>query len=216
MSAHLAVHHPIDPTTPEFDFWTWRLLRRFTIDRLVALSDLCPEARALARAIEVEGATEVDFAPVLAWMGEWGLRPENMRDLFLASAELTERFGLTPENSWHLPQISPDWHELPIGRPLFAGRIDGVHVRARLPESRALIPEYRVIWRHRDGVEEESMDLLHNVMGSFLPYAQPIWDWLVARRLTLLASAGSLPWPDMDHPPLVLPASEWTQLARAI
>lgn len=212
MPPYLAVHHPIDPALPEFDFWGWRLQRRFVADRLKALSDVeqAPAAttlRMLARALEVECFDGREMEALSAYLQAKGVRaPRDLPDLLVRLSELAQSQGAHPQTSWNLPIVRPDWDAIPLRRPIFIGKANGVRLRARLTTSRKLAPDYKVIWLERD--EEEVQDVVKDRIGVNLPYGPAIWDWLFARRLTLLCLAGTGTWPDASRPPLLL-NGEW-------
>lgn len=216
MSDLIAVHHPVEPQLPAFDFWIWRLYRRLTIDRLLALSAAgYTPLKGLANAMEIEELSATDLEDFYDLLDDQGIeRPDNMREMFLKSAELTERMGVPVESHWQLPALTPTWDDIPVQKVVFDGSAGGTQLRARLEPTESLVPAYEVLW-DVNGDEEPSGHLLRANLGIYLPYGKAVWDWLFTRRLTILAQAGSLEWPVADAPPILLSA-EFMAPARAV
>lgn len=208
MSNSEIIQHPLDPIEPRFDFFRWRLIRRLTIDRLRVLGNTdFPALIPVARAMEIEQVTEADvdvIADVLSAHGSE--RPTDLHALFLAVSDLTNHLDLDIDSPWTLPIIEPDWGQIPRNQVVFQGTADGVRIFARLLEGYSIVPSYQVIWLDKDGATKEVSDLENNAVGLYLPHGKPIWDWLLARHLTLLCLNGKMSWPDSNHPPIVLQA----------
>lgn len=215
MSSYLAAHHPMDPGTPEFDFWGWRLTRRLMTDQLrqiaVSAQGAAPLA-AVANALELEKFTNEHVVVLERFFSR---RITNLDAL----AELLDgvvRPGQIPmERRSMVPMIRPEWMEITPTRAMFSGKVNGVPLVARLPESMEVVPPYQVVWVTREGAPKPTGSLDQARMGPHLSYAKPVWDWLFARRLTLYCIMGVGTWPDPDAPPLVI-GEDWQAPWRAL
>jgi hypothetical protein len=210
MSTYLAVQHPIDPSTPDFDFWGWRLQRRFVVDRLLALAPREPGTQSeMLSAAATALQTETLDAALLRGLTEYLAVTDprsvtTLRDLLMALSDRTRTVGVSIRTHWKLPVIRPDWDRIPFQRPAFVGAVDGVSMRARLVPSSKVVPEYTLIWQSPDGHTETAIDIASAKIGPYLDYAPALWDWLVARRLTMLCLGGLGPWPEPTKSPLLL------------
>jgi hypothetical protein len=209
MTGYHAAHHPQDSMPVRFDFWRWRLERRFAIDYLlsIAADDEPAEAQLIkeaANAIEDESVTASQMAGLIGFLGERGAPPiRTTTELLVGVASVASLATRLPAEHWHLPVLSPAWASIPLHRPVFHGDVNGIRVQARLPVSKQSIPDYRLIWISDDGVEDE-LDIRHHMVGQLLPFAPAVWDWLFARRCTLLCINQVKDWPDEQESPLVL------------
>lgn len=195
MSQRPSILHPHDPAVTLFDFHRWRVMRRLVADRLRALSSVHPTTVHLARAIETETLDEDGLDALRTLLAsEQEAAVSNNDELFHALERVLARYGLQSHDSWHLPSIKPDWTTIPLSRTVFFGTVDGLRLGARLENGSRPIPASVIVWIRANGSESEPQPL-DAKMGEFLSYAPAIWDWLVARRLTLLCAAGVLQWP---------------------
>lgn len=197
-----SVLHPHDPASAPFDFLSWRITRRFVIDRLCTLAVVAPEAAGFAELIEAEALDRAGLdrlQQMLRSLGEAEVASND--ELFLALDRILERHDLQVSATWHLPAIRPDWSEIPLTRALFTGEVDGVRLTARLDQADLPVPPYVLVWTDRQGREGEP-EAVNGAVGEFLPFAAALWDWLLARRLTLLCAGGFMSWPAVA--PLVI------------
>lgn len=149
--------------------------------------------------------------------GQLVLSDASVRQLRELLDHLLANKGLGRLPVWDVPILRPTWDKLQWMRPRFVGKVNGVSVRAKLPSTpQEVIPPYELVWLEKQGngvmTEIGSLELMpttstgrrHNPVGQNLSYAPPLWDWLLARRLTVLCLLGKGEWPDPDHQPLIL------------
>lgn len=195
MSNLSSVLHPHDPAKASFDFLAWRAVRRLVADRLRPLSDLHPEAERLALAIDDETLSVADIDTLNAILAAEGEEPvTDTEGLFFALERILERHGLQAADTHHFPSVVPDWTRIPVSRAVFFGTVGGIALGARLENSARPIPPATLVWIGNGNSEREPQPVTANI-GSFLDCAPAVWDWLVARRLTLLCAAGIMSWP---------------------
>ena len=210
---YLLVQHPLDAEPPRFDFWTWRLKRRFITDQLRALALSSTEHRSLladiANRFELETVSH-DHIHLLEEI--LGCELETQDDLTDALSQRVPRRRISLHNRWNVPVIRPEWNGMSMRVPVFQGKVNGVPLKARLETSREMVPPYRIIWIDENR-SRESETKLSEPYGRNLSYGKPLWDWLFARRLTLLCMASPEKWPDPDAPPLFLDR-DWPQPPR--
>jgi hypothetical protein len=210
MQPYFAVHHPKEENPPAFDFWRWRLERRFTIDYLLALVDGGVDADAgrllneAANAIEDESVGETQMMELIRYLRTQGAGVvRSSTDLLVAVARVANLSAPLRREHWHLPVLEPNWERIPLHRVVFQGTANGLTVHAKLPASKRMVPDYKIHWIAPGG-EEEELDIRHHCIGQHLDLAPSVWDWLFARRCTLLCASGSRPWPSGEASPLWL------------
>lgn len=218
MPTYLAVQHPMDPATPKFDFWGWRIQRRMVVEYLRNIAtvdeDNAKKLRELASSLEVEQFDESDFEVLKQYIISHNLRPEeDLTAIVKQLGKVSQALEAPQEFKFDLPILRPEWDAVPWRRPIFIGHANGTEVRARLPESNGLVPSYKITW-FDERFPDQEQDIIEDRIGVNLPYGSAVWDWLFARRLTLLCLAGSGEWPDPDNPPMVL-NGEWKLPRRA-
>lgn len=218
-STLIAVHHPLDPVEPRFDFWTWRLKRRFVADQLRSLALGDPDRKdTLATAANAFELESVDNG-VLKTLADMLEAPLAHQDLDMLAETLNRRMPrsqLSIKKKSPLPILRPDWSAVPVHTPLFAGQANGVPLKARLERSRSVVPPYRVFWIEDERKGDESSGVrVDDPIGKNLTYAKSIWDWLFSRRLTMLCMRGDCTWPDPEASPIALP-SEWQVSGRPL
>jgi hypothetical protein len=216
MSTRPLIHHPLDPAHLKFDFLSWRVLRRYAAAQIFAIADtMTGDREALVlecgNALSEERLGREHLAALNQVLTEHGEpTPANLNDLVLGLSAIVRRISAVRRPPEGLADISPDWSRIPMMRTHFAGTVCGVQAEARLPAGHALIPPYEVAWIV--GGRELTVSVGSAEFTS--PDAAPtVWDWLFARRLTLLCLAGAAEWPDTATPPLHL-GEDWPKLAR--
>lgn len=203
----LAVHHPMDATEPGFDFWEWRQARRLIIDQIRAIAPMSRDGHTatlldIATALEKE---RLEPGHVEALERALSVRVPSMAYLTETLAGVQRPGAIPLRGRTPSPIIEPDWDLISPTRAMFVGTVNGVPVRARLPETEQGVPEYSVVWLRADGSPNPTGPIEMGGMGPYLSYAKPVWDWLFARHLTLICAIGLGVWPDPAAPPLVLP-----------
>jgi hypothetical protein len=215
MSSYLSVQHPIDPVRAGFDFWVWRLLRRFIVDHLRTAAEAQGEDRFAEIAARLEreqlSADDARFLPQAVPAGRHNLT--TTRGLFHALAEWNKQAGAEVQQHWYMPAIRPEWSDVPLSRPVFAGLIGRERVQARLPESMELVPPYEIIWLEGEDEERAPESVADTHYGEYIEFAPAIWDWLFARRLTLLCLNGIGEWPSVANSPLLI-GEGWQMIPR--
>lgn len=215
MSTYLAVHHPGDTALPAYDFYGWRVLRRLVADRLIAAAPgagaLTPQVRAAAAALERERLLPIHLPPLESLVGVPAMA--DLGALLTAlGARLVRDPGARRQFSWTVTVLDPSWDRIPAGRPVFIGSADGVPVEARLVPTLERDPEYVLLVRR--GAREETLvqlptpampDAAVPPLPVDMAWAPAVWDWLFARRLTLLCASGCGTWPAPGTAPVVLP-----------
>lgn len=180
-------------------------------------------ARTLVRGVDTGGIDPdgIDMRGLSAGGGDVGRgAAQGITWLLVRLGTVLGARGLTParDDAWHLPQIVPDWRQLGVTSLEFRGTIDGYDVAARLPWD-ADGPMQALDWEWAPGgpLERWRLDGIGRVAGPYLDHAPALWDWLLARALTVSCLAGRMAWPAETQGPiaLALPPSAREALQRA-
>lgn len=213
MTLSLAVHHPIDPALPVFDFWAWRVQRRLAADRILALAaaeedahpEIADELRVIGRNFGRERVSIDDAEWLRSYIAAYSTSSATtMRDVVIALSEIVASRRVQLSSHWAPPALVPDWDRIPFARPAFVGTANGVPVHGRLVPSTRLAPDYSMQWVRRDGALSSVVHMDSTTIGEHLNLAPGVWDWLVARRLTLICLNGQMEWPVASAPPVAL------------
>ena len=207
----MTVQHPIDGRTCGFDFYSWRLMRRWTADHLRVFAQGASRnvADPLYRTAEHLESESLDGSDV-EWLQDFLHIGESasqctLTHVMAACRQYATACEVPVISTYRLPLLKPNWSEIRMNSTAFCGHADGIPVSARLPQCQDTeIPEYMIVWLTGSECADEPLSLHNAAGGTYLDYAPAVWDWMLARRLTLECLSGRRTWPQPETPPLLL------------